>query len=65
MIITIDTVGVTVKRHVNAADHVRLGVFKIALWKNGNGRPRDIGKPALEHTLLELRGLLEEMENLP
>jgi len=66
MLIMRDSTGVTIKRFVTAADHVRIGVCQTALWKGGVVRGvRDVGKPHGEFDINDCADLLAELESLP
>jgi len=65
MIILVDTTGITVKRTINDADHVRIGVCTTALWINGERRAvRRNNKPHVERDIDDFGDLLQEMESL-
>jgi len=65
MLIIRDTMGITIKRSVENENHVRIGVFQIALWVHGERRcVRVIGKPHSEFDINDCSDLLEELENL-
>jgi hypothetical protein len=66
MLIIRDTTGVTIKRSIQTADHVRIGVLRITLWRGGVARGvRDIGKPHGDFDINDCADLLTELENLP
>lgn len=61
-----DTTGVTIKRNIADADHVRIGVLRITLWRGGVARGvRNIGKPHGEFDINDCEDLLAELESLP
>jgi len=69
MLIIRDTTGLTIKRTIQSANHVRVGTTQAALWVDGVRRAvRDIGarygKPGCEFTINDCNDLLEEMEYL-
>jgi hypothetical protein len=66
MLIIRDTTGVTIKRSIQTADHVRIGVLEITLWRGGVARGvRSVGRPHGEFDLNDCEDLLAELENLP
>ena len=65
MVIIQDTTGITIKRDTYLTDHVRIGIFKITLWKNGVRRSiRDLTRPHCEVTINECQDLLSELERM-
>jgi hypothetical protein len=66
MLIIRDTTGVTIKRAITDADHVRIGVLRIILWRGWAApRVRAIGKPHGEFSIDDCGDLLAELESLP
>jgi hypothetical protein len=66
MLIIRDTTGVTIKRAITDADHVRIGVLQTILWRGGAARGvRATGKPHGEFDLNDCEDLLAELESLP
>lgn len=64
MIIIPDTTGITIKRRIGDADHVRVGILQTALWIDGVRRfIRNNKKPSVELTINECRDLMEELEH--
>ena len=68
MLIYRDTTGITVKRTIDTADHVRVGILgEVRLWKRETSRhlvtyPK---KPHDSYTVGELGDLLAQLERLP
>ena len=63
MLIIRDTTGLTIKRRIQDANHVRVGILQTALWVNGVRRKvRPIGKPGCEYTLNDCSDLLAELD---
>jgi hypothetical protein len=57
---------VIIKRTIDSIDHVRIGVLRVALWKDGTARSIGlIGKPHNEHTIADCADLLDKLESLP
>lgn len=65
MLIMTDTTGVTIKRTIQSANHVRIGVLQTALWVGGVRRSiRETGKPHVEFDINDCNNLLNELEYL-
>ncbi len=63
MIIIRDNAGVTIKRRIQGANHVRISVTQTAIWVDGVRRAvRNNGKPYGEFDINECTVLLEELE---
>jgi hypothetical protein len=66
MLIHYDTTGLTVKRSLDTAEHVRLGVTEINIFKNDRRyRIGPMMKPHDQYTVGELGDLLARMERIP
>ena len=66
MLILRDNTGVTIKRTIGDADHVRIGIFHTTLWRGGaNRKIRYNGKPHGEFDINDCMDLLTELEQLP
>ena len=62
-IILRDGTGITIKRTIESENHVRIGVFEIALWVNGfRWYVRKIEKPHVEFTINDCTDLLAELD---
>jgi len=65
MIVIQDTTGITIKKTIDDANHVRIGVTQTVLWVDGVRRNvRDNHKPHCEFTVNELNDLLCELRRL-
>jgi len=65
MLILPDTTGLTIKRKIQDANHVRVGITQTALWVDGVRRSvRENRIVWVELTINDCSDLLEEMEYL-
>ncbi len=64
MVIFRDTTSLIIKRTLGDENHVRIGMFDIALWANGIRRTlRFVEKPPDEYVISDCSDLLDELEN--
>ena len=63
MVILTDSSGVTIKRRIQDANHVRVGILQTALWVDGVRRAvRPTGIPHVEFTINDCTDLLAELD---
>ena len=62
MVIIVDTTGITVKRTIDDANHIRIGVTNITFWIDGKARSiKEIVTPYNEFSINDFNDLLKTL----